>query len=334
MGIRSCRLARNASLLLFACCVLVVAVYISLRARGIFLEHAGVTLTQDDVALAYEHAKEGSKTQYIPRIIHQIYHNWHDEDDPDNTTMPAKWKEARESCISLHKEWENILWTTKTSREFIEKKYPKFLKTYDGFRYPVQRVDALRYYLMRYYGGIYIDLDNGCRANLEPLLYYPTWTTDGGHGTLSNNILGAEPGHPFWELVTNSLKSYSWNYLLPYLTISYATGQWFLTDVWQTYHAKIKGKKEPPLTRIMMDMRPGAAPWTFFTATEGGSWNNWDNDVFGWIGSHLVIVVFGGAAALALQVAVFCLTWKVIKAYAGRRARYQRLQAKDVESTD
>lgn len=52
------------------------------------------------------------------------------------------------------------LWTTKTSREFIEKKYPKFLKTYDGFRYPVQRVDALRYYLMRYYGGIYIDLDN------------------------------------------------------------------------------------------------------------------------------------------------------------------------------
>jgi hypothetical protein len=34
------------------------------------------------------------------------------------------------------------------------------LKTYDGYRFPVQRVDAVRYFLLLHYGGIYLDLDN------------------------------------------------------------------------------------------------------------------------------------------------------------------------------
>ena len=52
------------------------------------------------------------------------------------------------------------VWSEKESRDFIEKEYPWVLRTYDGYRYPVQRVDALRYFLMLHYGGIYIDLDN------------------------------------------------------------------------------------------------------------------------------------------------------------------------------
>jgi mannosyltransferase OCH1-like enzyme len=52
------------------------------------------------------------------------------------------------------------LWTEKESRDFIETEYPWFLRTYDGYRYPVQRVDAVRYFIMLHYGGIYMDLDN------------------------------------------------------------------------------------------------------------------------------------------------------------------------------
>jgi mannosyltransferase OCH1-like enzyme len=52
------------------------------------------------------------------------------------------------------------LWTEKASRDFIETEYPWFLNAYDGYRYPVQRVDAVRYFLMLHYGGIYMDLDN------------------------------------------------------------------------------------------------------------------------------------------------------------------------------
>jgi len=48
------------------------------------------------------------------------------------------------------------------SRDFIETEYPWFLHTYDHYRYPVQRVDAVRYFLMLHYGGIYMDFDNVC----------------------------------------------------------------------------------------------------------------------------------------------------------------------------
>ncbi len=62
------------------------------------------------------------------------------------------------------------LWTEKASRDFIELEYPWFLKTYDRYSFPVQRVDAVRYFLLLHYGGIYIDLDN-VRAS-DPILYF------------------------------------------------------------------------------------------------------------------------------------------------------------------
>lgn len=59
------------------------------------------------------------------------------------------------------------LWSEKSSRDFIETHYPWFLRTYDRYRFPVQRVDAVRYFILMHYGGIYLDLDNvgAFRAN-------------------------------------------------------------------------------------------------------------------------------------------------------------------------
>jgi hypothetical protein len=247
------------------------------------------------------------------------------------------------------------------SREFIETYYPWFLSTYDGYRYPVQRVDTVRYFILRHYGGIYLDLDNvslspfpapnpssipslpiasppsirnptpanhphpeqGCVENLTPLLYYPTWVTDGARGALSNNIIASTPQHPFWILLTDSLIPYNWNYFFPYVTISYASGQWFETAIWETYHAMIqkprwRGGARPgqgqaggakaeeqeqeedelkPLHRIIIDDRPGTEPWIFFTHRRGGTWTNWDNAFFLWIGDHLILL---GTSVIAL----------------------------------
>lgn len=54
----------------------------------------------------------------------------------------------------------NKLWTDNSSRQFLADEYPHFLPLYDGFTLRVQRIDALRYFLMRHFGGVYIDLDN------------------------------------------------------------------------------------------------------------------------------------------------------------------------------
>ena len=52
------------------------------------------------------------------------------------------------------------LWTDAGSLEFIKKEYPWFEETFKGYKHPIQRADAIRYFVLAKYGGIYIDLDD------------------------------------------------------------------------------------------------------------------------------------------------------------------------------
>ena len=154
----------------------------------------------------------------------------------------------------------------------------------------------------------------GCTEDLTPLLYFPTWVTDGGHGALSNNILGAQPNHPFWNLLTDSLPDYDWKYPFPYVTVSYASGQWFETAMWEQYHHRLSQKgtealERGQLHRIMMDMRPDSAKWVFFSQARGGTWDRWDNHLFGWIGSHVPQVALYAGIFVTLLLGG-CIWWR------------------------
>ena len=154
-------------------------------------------------------------------------------------------------------------------------------------------------------------------ASLEPLRYYPAWVVDGAQGALSNNILGAEPNHPYWVLMTDSIISYAWSYPLPYITISYATGQWFETAIWEKYHQQ-KPKDAPVLTRVITDERPGAAPAVFFSHSRGGTWDNWDNRLFTWIGENLLISISTVLGLIALTAAAAVVIWRRLVARLAR----------------
>ncbi len=52
------------------------------------------------------------------------------------------------------------MWNSTSSRAFLESEYPWFLPTYDGYDFPIQRVDTMKYFLLRHYGGVYLDMDN------------------------------------------------------------------------------------------------------------------------------------------------------------------------------
>ena len=266
----------------------------------IFFQHAGIAITQEEIAAAHiakSHFIGGDahpRPALIPKRIHHIFHNW------KNVSMPKHWDETRQTCMETNPGWEFMLWSEETSRAFLASHYSWFLDTYDSYPNPIQRVDVIKYFLLLFYGGIYLDMDNGCSTSLEPLLYYPTWTTDGGRGALSNNVLGSAPNHPFWQLLTDSLVPYSYNFLFPYVTISYASGQWFETAVWDAYHAKLPPNGDK-LHRIMMDDRPGSARWVYFTQTTfGGTWNSWDNVMFLWIGDHLILLGLNACGILGL----------------------------------
>ncbi|KAL1836238.1 hypothetical protein VTJ49DRAFT_5400 [Mycothermus thermophilus] len=267
--------------------------------RAARLCHVRKSLADRRIAAAFAADDSHNRTQYIPKIVHHVFHNWR---QPGNDTLPADWAAIRRECMELNPDFEFKLWGEKESRDLIETEYPWFLRTYDGYKYPIQR---------------------GCKTSLTPLLSYPVWLTDGGRGALSNNILAARPHHPFWQHLTLALLWYDWRWPLPYVRIMYASGQWFVTAVWEEYHALLPPPPPAPrrtreeggveerehehehrLYRVMMDGRPGGEEWTFFRHQDGGggTWNNWDNGLFDAIGEHLgwfLVVLVAGLGLVA-----------------------------------
>lgn len=59
------------------------------------------------------------------------------------------------------------MWTDAKSRELIATEYPWFLTTFDNYSQPIQRADAIRYFVLAHFGGIYLDLDD---VNPPPFL--------------------------------------------------------------------------------------------------------------------------------------------------------------------
>jgi mannosyltransferase OCH1-like enzyme len=70
--------------------------------KQIFFAHAGVAITQPQVAAAFPEITN-TQQQHIPKIIHQIFHNWH---DPGNDTLPSKWTKTRQTCVDLNPDFE------------------------------------------------------------------------------------------------------------------------------------------------------------------------------------------------------------------------------------
>ena len=150
---------RLASITIACVLAILLIAQVTIRVVGfihIFGTHSGIALTQEEVLDAHNKTVD-ERPQVVPKIIHQIFHNWR---NPGNDTLPSDWDTERHSCINATQGWEYRLWTEDDSREFIEEEYPWFLPNYNGYALPVQRIDTLRYFLMRHYGGIYIDLDN------------------------------------------------------------------------------------------------------------------------------------------------------------------------------
>jgi len=236
-----------------------------------------------------------ARPKLIPKIIHQTW---------ANDSIPEVWQEAQKSCLDLHQGYEYKLWTNAKSRDFIEKEYPWFLETYDKYPYPIMRADAIRYFVLSHYGGIYIDLDDGCRRSLDPLLSYGAWLRKTVPTGISNDAMGSVPHHPFFESVIKNLQKYSRNWRVPYVTVMYNTGPLFLSVIWKQYTKTVS--KEEDRVRILMPDEYNVKPWSFFGVYKGSSWHRGDAKTIFWLGQHWMLVTFLGVLlALFLYTACF-----------------------------
>ncbi|KAF4539463.1 Mannosyl phosphorylinositol ceramide synthase SUR1 [Lasiodiplodia theobromae] len=242
----------------------------------------------------------------IPKIIHQTY---------ANRTIPDHWKQAQQSCLDLHPDYEYKFWTDEDANEFIAKEYPWFKPTWDSYPHVIQRADAIRYFALVHFGGIYIDLDDGCNYRLDPLLQYPAWLPLTAPIGVSNDVMGSVPHHPFFERVIRALADYNHNWASPYLTVMYTTGPLFLSEMREEYLAK---KDDVPPAEQLFTLMPrdyDRNGQSMFRSYRGSSWHEDDAAVIFWLGDHVVALAMVGALS-----AIAVLALASLKCYQRRRA--------------
>ncbi|KAH7929413.1 glycosyltransferase family 32 protein [Leucogyrophana mollusca] len=227
-------------------------------------------------------ATEHGKIERVPRIIHQT---WKSE------TLPQRWKGLSQACRNMMSDYEYMLWTDASSREFIAERYPWFLDTFDDYEFPIQRADAIRYFVLHHFGGIYLDLDVGCLRPLDPLLIYPVILPKTIPVGVSNDLMFAEPNHPFLAQTIHNLVTFDHSWFLNYPTVMFSTGPMFLSAQYSLYTSSHPSTAdEPGDVRILPKSLYGKnakfeeAPHSFFAHYYGSSWHADDAAFIGFLG--------------------------------------------------
>jgi inositol phosphorylceramide mannosyltransferase catalytic subunit len=160
----------------------------------------------------------------IPKIIHQIFFQC-------EAAIPENYRHYHQTVLAHHPDWQHYFWDEAKSRIFIQEKYPWFLETYDSYPYWIQRCDVIRYFLLHYYGGFYIDMDIECLKPIDDLLENFELILSKLVG-FNNSIMGSIPGHPLWlEVFAELPKRQNQRYRksMPYY-VCYSTGPMLLND--------------------------------------------------------------------------------------------------------
>ena len=224
----------------------------------------------------------------VPKIIHQTF---------KTRKVPQRWLEPFNSCQALHpvdQGWTHMFWTDASSRHFIDDHYPWFTPTYSAYPYNIQRVDAIRYFALYHFGGIYLDLDMGCRKSLDSLrnnsLIFPKTSPIG----FSNDVFLASKNHPFLMRLIQELPSWTGTFLLgntwgtKYPTVMLSTGPLFASIIlarwsWET--------NRTPATGGIFSILPPAlysnGPDQYFRMFSGSSWHGSDAKFITYLGDLL-----------------------------------------------
>ena len=162
-------------------------------------------------------------------------------------------------------------------RNFIDRRFPWFLDKFDSYRYPIQKIDVARYFILYYYGGVYLDLDISCPQGLDSLLDTMNemrktsmilMTNPIGY---SNDVMFAARRNPFFHELTKSLMMHDGWYGSEYLTIMFTTGPMYISTMYQNMPRKIKN--DIGILHPELYSPPKGATYKFFQHLKGQSWH-------------------------------------------------------------
>ncbi|GAA6014809.1 hypothetical protein JCM11491_002124 [Sporobolomyces phaffii] len=250
----------------------------------------------DDTAVAVSKNSTVHRKPRIPKIIHATW---------KTDVLPDRWEKIRQGCIDLHPDYEFMLWSDASSRKFIAEFYPWFLSTFDGYVYPIQRADVIRYFVLHRYGGIYMDLDIGCRRNMDPLLYFEVILPQTIPVGVSNDLMFAEKNHPFMDLVIHNLITFDHTYGTNYPTVMFSTGPMFLSAQYGLWPKDVSEGSERQV-RVLprrwygKNAPPSQMTDSYFDHYYGSSWHAEDAGFITFLGKFGIALMYAGLALVVL----------------------------------
>ncbi|MDB5119779.1 MAG: glycoside transferase family 32 [Sphingobacteriales bacterium] len=178
----------------------------------------------------------------IPHIIHQT---WID------STLPNHMSILSETWKAKHPGWQYVFWTDQMNRDFIKEYHSDFLRIYDGYPHNIQRVDAVRYFILYRMGGVFIDLDFECLCNIEPLLKDQECVFGlepeehcqrfKKQKIICNAFMACNPKNPFFKTICTHLKNNEdlrGSNIPEWLHVLESTGPFKLTKIFSNYDSK------------------------------------------------------------------------------------------------
>ena len=137
----------------------------------------------------------------------------------------------------------------------------------------MQRGDAARYVILHKYGGVYLDLDITCLIPLDKILStYNLTKTDTlvsdvpGPGLIDTPIIISKKENPFMEFCTRKLVVMNNYYLLPFLTVYFSTGPYYLSLSYLQY----------PCMDTVFRIDTLYTRSLYFLHQQSASWQIWD----------------------------------------------------------
>ena len=254
--------------------VFMVIVFVCIRPFVMFWIDTKLDPSRSDISCLVCKTYSVNRTNYIPKIIHQIF--FYISDD----TIPKHLKNAQRSWHLFNPDFQYILWNSSMVDHLIQQHYPSQWTLYNSYSRWVQRADFARYVILHHYGGIYVDIDIECISSMRQVnKTFPSNAEFVMYETrpygVSNDFLMSKPKHPFIASVINGLSSANRWYIIPYLTVFCSTGPLYLYGRYMSYQKKSD--------ILILDI---SRTVSFLYHKDGAAWHQLDGKVVWWIYEH------------------------------------------------
>jgi mannosyltransferase OCH1-like enzyme len=165
----------------------------------------------------------------IPKIIHLLWYK-------SNTDKPSNdIKKMLEMYQKLYPGFIYEVWDDERARNLIKTEFQWFLSVYDSYDTPKKKINAIRYFILFYHGGVYMDVDTICLKNISKLFengkavfryrFHNTEKDD----SICDSLMLSPSKHPLFENIIYFLKDFV------HEEVSNATGPIFLTNQIKNY---------------------------------------------------------------------------------------------------